>query len=307
MMNYIKYCVLFFLPLAFFSCGDAFETTLEIDPPQHEEKLVVYAFGNTRTNLLVVSVAKSVGLLENVDKKELYINNAKVVLHRGEESYLLDFKEPDFNWGEEQFYNYFLPEGTIVLEKGETYTIEVEADGYPMASATTIVPNDINPTEITFDDNEISFDGGTYVSIDVVFDDPSGQNDFYETSVLVSSEIFGGAEGFDMIYTEFIDPIIEYGWVNLIFKDGSFNGNRKKIQLLIDDYYTEVINGENALDYLYLNWRIISEDHYRYSKSVQQQRDAQGNPFASPIQVYSNIDNGLGVFTIVNEQFLKVN
>jgi hypothetical protein len=37
-------------------------------------------------------------------------------------------------------------------------------------------------------------------------------------------------------------------------------------------------------------------EYYFYKKSVMQSFDGQLDPFAEPVQVYSNIQNGVGIF-----------
>jgi Domain of unknown function (DUF4249) len=42
--------------------------------------------------------------------------------------------------------------------------------------------------------------------------------------------------------------------------------------------------------------RAITPEYYRYYKSQELYADAQGNPFAEPITVYTNIREGYGIF-----------
>ncbi|MFQ5636990.1 MAG: DUF4249 family protein [bacterium] len=39
-----------------------------------------------------------------------------------------------------------------------------------------------------------------------------------------------------------------------------------------------------------------SESYYNFHKSVDQQNATEDNPFAEPVPIYTNIENGLGVF-----------
>ena len=40
--------------------------------------------------------------------------------------------------------------------------------------------------------------------------------------------------------------------------------------------------------------RILLDDHF--AKSFNMYQRANGNPFATPVQVYSNVNNGMGIF-----------
>ena len=48
----------------------------------------------------------------------------------------------------------------------------------------------------------------------------------------------------------------------------------------------------------------MSEDYYKYQKSYIKQVVNQKNPFASVIEVYSNIQNGVGIFAGYNRQMI---
>jgi hypothetical protein len=40
----------------------------------------------------------------------------------------------------------------------------------------------------------------------------------------------------------------------------------------------------------------VSESYFRYLKATEFQENNEDNPFATPVQVYNNIENGLGIF-----------
>jgi len=40
----------------------------------------------------------------------------------------------------------------------------------------------------------------------------------------------------------------------------------------------------------------VSEDYYKYNVTLAKYEQTQGDPFAQPVQVYSNIENGFGIF-----------
>jgi hypothetical protein len=51
--------------------------------------------------------------------------------------------------------------------------------------------------------------------------------------------------------------------------------------------------------------RTISEDYYKYKTTLQQQNHLSGDPFAQPLNIYNNIENGFGVFAGYNESIYK--
>ena len=62
---------------------------------------------------------------------------------------------------------------------------------------------------------------------------------------------------------------------------------------------------------LYVEVKSISEDFYRYQKSLKEYYQALGNPFSEPAKVYGNINNGYGIFagynSIIDTVFLQLN
>ena len=122
----------------FSGCEDTFETTLEINPPKHTDRLVVHAYGSTNGEDLKVHLTQSSGLLESLQNN--LISKATVTLWK-DQVQLAELEEVSF--GSNYRFNYILPEGTIVYEKGATYRLEVEADGFEKAIGTATVPGDI--------------------------------------------------------------------------------------------------------------------------------------------------------------------
>ncbi len=51
-----------------------------------------------------------------------------------------------------------------------------------------------------------------------------------------------------------------------------------------------------------------SEAYYNYMKSITKYGMSLGNPFSQPVQVYSNINNGFGIFAGGNiyQQIVKL-
>ena len=60
------YVPLIIIVFTFSGCEDTFETTLEINPPEHTDRLVVHAYGSTNGEDLKVHLTQSSGLLESL-------------------------------------------------------------------------------------------------------------------------------------------------------------------------------------------------------------------------------------------------
>ncbi len=299
----MKYLYQLFIPLlilavTFSGCDDAFETTLEIDPPAHTDRLVIHAYGSSNGEDLKVHLTRSSALLDDINNN--LISGAKVTLWKGQEE-IAELQE--VTSGSDFRFNYILPEGSITYEKGTTYRLEVQADGFETAIGTATVPNDIPLLKQKFEEDGTSLESGDFNSeIEIEFQDPANQENFYEVGVVLLINN-GGNPYYDEVYTETYDPAAQEGisYSNLIINDLSFDGELKNLPLIIERF------DEQAVDNMYVLWRITSEGHYLFNKTARKQDDLNENPFSSPVQVYSNIENGIGIFSIINEEFVKVN
>lgn len=96
-----------------------------------------------------------------------------------------------------------------------------------------------------------------------------------------------------------------YWWGNssFMFSDEIFNGRRYTFNFNINrDRGFNIANNhgfsssqEEASEY-FITLRTLSEAQYRHMLSVDLQRETDGNPFAEPVPIYSNIQGGYGIF-----------
>ncbi len=183
---------------------------------------------------------------------------------------------------------------------GNQYLLDVSDNGLPDVSALTTIPEVIaNPEVITSD---IQVDDIYPYRMNIQFDDDPSSRDYYQIillyrqqdvsydiifSFVTNSEILRNEEG-DNSENEF------YHFNNAIFSDDLFNGNRVNIPIRTADY---IEGGE-----LYLRLMKISEDYYLYRNTAISQFEIDGNPFSQPVTIYSNVENGYGVFAGYNYQ-----
>lgn len=123
------------------------------------------------------------------------------------------------------------------------------------------------------------------------------------------------------------DPIVDNPFDNyreeLLFKDISFNGETYELKLYIifdkdNSIYTDLFNkplvlqDETIYDFqgnvflvpgdtfgvntLHVLLRSVTEEYYEYGHTRDLQASIESNPFAQPVQVFDNIEGGLGIF-----------
>ena len=288
--------------LAFMCFLASCESVIEIDPPEYVEQLVVQGFGSTEKDILNVMVSKTSGIFDDKDLEELLINDATVTLIHQGVNYVLEATTSSQNQG--MPYNYILEDGIVDLQSGESYRLEVEADGFPIAIGNCEVPEIVLPSDFIFEPDGPSEFEDEYSKVSMHLDDPQGIGNYYEFYLAEGVE-FNNELYFNNIYTRSLDPVVEETYYSLQLKDETFDGDNKLLDLLLYKYYFE--NEPDIVDRLYVYWRTVSKDHYLYNRSFNQHRETADNPFASPVQVYSNVENGLGIFTIYNEDRIKIN
>ena len=86
----------------------------------------------------------------------------------------------------------------------------------------------------------------------------------------------------------------------VVFSDALFNGQQKTINIDIEDDKNEF----NQCDTVIIEFSTFSDDTYSYYNSLQEHRDKGiASIFGGEvIPVYSNVQNGLGVFISNNAQ-----
>ena len=94
------------------------------------------------------------------------------------------------------------------------------------------------------------------------------------------------------------DPTIDNtsnGFSQLIFSDIGFNGGKYSIR-----FHSNFFNSDTTGTHLRFRIFSLSRDSYLYWISLYKYYDSNGNPFAEPVQVYSNVSSGMGILGAAN-------
>lgn len=274
------------------------QTVVELDVPDIDPQLTINALVNTDSAWSVLVTGHRYVL----DSEEIpYIDGATVKLFSGSEE--LGSTSTHTNG----FYN--LP---ITPEEGREYRVEVSHPDYPTASATTKVEEPVYYDELAFDlPNDLrNFEGRLQGSI--TLSDPANVRNYYHL-VLFSTIDFPvglGSNG-DTLFERYeyavyfqlgegsTDGIIEvnadaFGWFEgQVFSDELFDG--RTITFNFDFNNDAYLLPEGSKWQVKADFRSLSEDYYKYLGSYGIQRNTQGNPFAQPAQVFTNVEGGLGI------------
>ncbi|MCH2235387.1 MAG: DUF4249 domain-containing protein [Crocinitomicaceae bacterium] len=269
----------------FISC----EKEIPLNAEQSDPKLVFNSIFEANDTLWVnLQRSKSI-----IDQNTIHpiITGANVTLHLGDGSLVATLTETTEG-------NYYLASTMPAI--GVTYELRAEKSGYVSISAQSTAPQPIVPISI---DTLMNSQGNLEFSINV--NDPAGEDNYYSVTC-VSYYAYFDFETFDTVYYEDAyystnETYVDNGFedvdgktydLEFFFSDKTFNGQNFTFTGERDIY----MESDEELICHAITIRSLSYDLYQYKISYNKYVETQGNPFAEPVRVYSNVENGLGIF-----------
>lgn len=206
----------------------------------------------------------------------------------------------------EYIFNYC--EGQYVLREGDRLRFEVRSDEFEMAVAEVDLPD--APIVLSLDTVGIDYELGM-IEFEVTIDDPVN-TDFYNLCMYNSlgiAEFFSGdpvfADPLNLDPNSLVGESSDYygtGFYN-VFPDTYFNG--KVYTVKFSSYYWE----DEYAETFWLEVNRVDEHLYRYSKTYEVYQESNPNSilgmFSEPVQVYSNVQNAVGVVCGQSESIIK--
>jgi hypothetical protein len=197
---------------------------------------------------------------------------------------------------------------TPLPSAGSAYSIKVFVNGFEEVIAASSVPSTVNILSV---DTSYSFKDQSY-EFDIQIADEKDVANFY--SVTVSRLSYWVFEGDTSFYYD------NYNWTNEPFVVNGYQDFASSAKYGGEFYFTdEILDGklinfkissyygfENETIYR-VNVKSLSEEMYKYLLSLDKYKATDGDFFAEPVQVISNIKGGLGIFGGIsqfNKQFL---
>ena len=201
--------------------------------------------------------------------------------------------------------------GQTYPEENKNYNLEVKHPNYSNITSLDSLPAPININSI---DTTTVMDpiNGDRIQINLNFDDPSSFQNYYLLETYAVSEYIL-VEGIDTLeheidtaqqYMILTDVVFQNGgspWRDQgLFNDLLFNGQNKVLEFEIPFYdesgYEDGYDWSYKISGIRIYLHNISKSYYYYRTSLELYQNTSGNPFAQPVQVYSNIENGFGIF-----------
>lgn len=278
------------------------ETTEKIDDfPLRPSQLVVNCFFADSAPW-EFQVSKSLSVLDNADIR--LVNNASVSLYKdGSLLSVLNQAESD---GWYRLYEY-LP------EKGSLYKIEVSSPDFTRV----LVAEESLPLEATIDEvtlmvkdstfwewtdgrGNIKRGGNLHGSFHIRFSDPPESDNYYEVYVFSMDTSYNDYENPDdyevhqtSLWLSTEDPSVDKsssGGRALLLTDLVFDGQQYLLKADFEDY-----SATRDVTY-YVCLTSLSRSAYIYKQTINAYKAAVNDPFAEPVQIFSNIANGYGIF-----------
>ena len=211
-------------------------------------------------------------------------------------------------------------------EVGKTYGVRVSAEGFEPVTGVDVVPERVPIIGSTFAENVGADEVGPLAEVRLTFNDPVGETNYYNLRVLQrgfdkkSGQSTGSLSwGFSVIsdlQDDFFgaDPddflgdgeIFEAKEDGVTFSGVFFEGQQKEIVLQVRGGAacgSVSANDGSLVCQTVVELSAVTEAFYRYHRTLQFQNEASENPFAEPVSIMSNMDNGMGIFAGYNTAF----
>ena len=267
--NYTKYRLIgvVLVLLMFQSC----EKVIDLNIEESSKKIVVNSVVKD-DETIVVNITKSKSIIDDNDIE--YIDNANIVLTE------------NGNVVNSHTYN---GNGNYVFGKiasaGNTYKIKVNVSNLAEANAETVllVPNnyEIKDTFIT------NYEGKDYLSIVIKIENTQEQSYFFMEAINENGHGMN-LHSYDINAEKNI--VGDY----LLFNNEISGGGDMDFQFHMPKYTYDYKSRKISNVYFVLHR--VSEAYYKYYLSSTMQEQINGSPFAEPVQIYNNIENGFGIF-----------
>jgi hypothetical protein len=263
--------------ICFSSCIEQVSVNL----PPYNEKVVVNGLISD-SDLTKIRVSKSISSLDTNFIPSISLASVRLFEENGALYDVLSYNS---------FEGGFI--GTKVAKKNVDYTIKVNYQGTAL-EGTTRITGGTQVYNLNFVDS-VAVDSSLFPigEVSFTFNDLPGQDNFYRLNVEYFDNIKKEFQALDMSENLFLDAKGELTDKGYIFDDNSFRGKPQTISVRVPFGFVDVQNG----DYLFrVNLEALNSDYTSYEKSRRLYDESFGGFFTEPVELYSNIKRGLGIF-----------
>jgi hypothetical protein len=293
-----------------------FEQVIDLEIPPYQPRLVLAGFPHP-DSVFTVRVGRSVSALEPTGpwgSGPGQVTDARIVLLAEDGAFLDSLRyvpRGPSSPGEPPGEGAYQSVRGLRPEAGRTYHLEARAAGFPTATATATIPEPVAVEAAFGGHTPVPPYGGWAARLRVTVADPAGPQ-VYALQVTDlppprPSIPFLSADPLLRDSFETLDEAVRLGSDGrqpgsrtypgtAYFRNTAFAGGRWTflLDLLGDGFYLPqpVPTTRRVEVTLYT----LSTDYARYQQTLALQRRDEGNPFAEPVRLHTNVRGGLGVF-----------
>jgi hypothetical protein len=286
------------------------EKEIEYDGNEEPDKLVVNSIFDNK-NAWEMRVTKTRGIMGKDDI--MPIKDATVEIRNEKNNNL----EGTFTYNsiQKKYLTTYKP------ELSKKYKLVVKHKSYKELTSTSSIPDSVNYSIKSIKTiNDIQ---GELLDINIVIQDTPKVKNYYvlkvrldryytkTNSAFINDELKGQFDGSQFLpfYVQNLykdNDVLEREddyfnrYLFQFFDDTHFDGEKKSINLIMDLIYDQPSHDLR----FYVELISINHDLYQYYKTVQIYFDSKDSPFSQPVQIFNNIENGLGIFSgqYINEE-----
>lgn len=297
------------------------ESRISLTPPAHTSKIAVNSVGFTG-DTVKVQLSRSVPVLDyEQNKNNLEITNASVQL----------FTDGIFTTQLQYRKDLKAYVSNTIAKEGKEYSIQISAPKFEFVSASCKASSSVKISSLEKTSNVGKGSRGESLDeLRLMFTDQKNLGDVYrirflkktthprgvnwsvlQSQVLTTSDpdIFGSNP-------EIINPFEPQQKIfrldDIFTRDTRFDGDKKVLRLFIPKldglpsflFVKEQEKG-SAQQY-YIELSKVNEDYLKFIKSVALSQFTEGDMFSEPTSVYTNVLNGLGIFTISSRDLKEI-
>ncbi|RTQ50765.1 DUF4249 domain-containing protein [Hymenobacter gummosus] len=205
-------------------------------------------------------------------------------------------------------YGQYRPTLRYQFRPGQEYQVRAAVPGFEAAESRLTLPVTV-PVQATVTPLSPNANGQDRLRVTVGFDDPGGSADYYVAAARIVDQD-GQQAGFLNVEDDGIgnvagyrlsDPASSY---NLYpFTDTNLNGQRISFTQTLSYSRSGLPTGGALL--LEVRLMHLTRDLYLFYNSQRQYQNNNGNPFAEPTPLYSNVSPGFGIFGGVADALVR--
>ncbi len=286
-MKYNLYLLLLFV-LGWTSCSKLID---DVDIPIKEAKLVVHGFIHPGADTLEVRVEKTQAVFAtDFDPNDLVVKDARVyITTETGEKHQLNYCDMS--------KKYLITSALLPVVEGDSYSLLVEHDKFPTARASVTVPYVNTAFEIVKIDSVFYSYKKTYEIVASISDTPNIEN-YYILFGYIHGVQYEEDENGEIKEEVITQRIFQWDeWISDQKADGLNYVRRGEVNYAL----------ENMPKGLHFKLFCIDEHFYRYRDAILAIDNLADNAFATPVSMYSNIENGFGVFSAYSVLAVDVN